>query len=367
MIKSIYIHIKKELLFYIFLALMIVLTVSSPQKIQHYPTYVDWRTIISLTILIILSKGFKESGFFELTADRLLVRYNSEKSIAIFFVLLTMILSTFLTNDITLFIVVPLTVSLQKFLKNDISKLVVFEAIAANVGSTLTPIGNPQNLFLWHQWGIPFFSFIVQMFPLFLLLFLMLMMLTFVIFKKERLEIDECIMNKLNRKLFLITVVFMVFFIVSLVLGKRDLLVFVIIVPVYFVFYRKLLFQIDYFLLFTFIVMFIDFNLLTQLEPVCKLVRIFQLERAGNLFIVSSLLSQITSNVPASIFLAHISNDYKTIAYGVNVGGQGFIIGSLANLIALRILGDKKAYKTFHIYSVLFLIVSGFFCYLLYF
>jgi Na+/H+ antiporter NhaD/arsenite permease-like protein len=365
--QLIYSHIKKEVLFYAFLALMVVLTIISPQKIPHYPSYVDWRTIISLTLLIILSKGFKESGFFELTADRLLVHYKSEKSIAIFFVFLTLILSTFLTNDITLFIVVPLTVSLQKFLKNDLSKLVVFEAIAANVGSTLTPIGNPQNLFLWHQWEIPFFAFIIQMFPLFLLLAFMLMAFSFVIFKRERLEINECILSKLNKKLFVLTTFFMIFFLLSLILGKRDLLVLVIVVPVYFIFYRKLLFQIDYFLLFTFIIMFIDFNLLTQLEPVCKLVQIFQLERAGNLFIVSSLLSQITSNVPASIFLAHLSNDYRTIAYGVNVGGQGFIIGSLANLIALRILGDKSTYSTFHLYSVPFFIVSAVAAYLLFY
>ena len=358
LVRSIYAHIKKEVLFYIFLALMIVLAIISPQKIPHYPSYVDWRTIISLTILIILSKGFKESGFFELTADRLLVQYKSEKSIAVFFVVLTLILSAFLTNDITLFIVVPLTVSLQKFLKNDIKKLVVFEAIAANVGSTLTPIGNPQNLFLWHQWDIPFLSFIVQMAPLYLLLGFMLMTLTFVTFKRERLEINECILSKLNKKLFVLTMVFMIFFILSLILGKRDLLVLAIVIPAYFVFYRKLLFQIDYFLLFTFIVMFVDFNLLTQLEQVCKLVQIFHLERAGNLFIVSSLLSQITSNVPASIFLAHLSDDYRTIAYGVNVGGQGFIIGSLANLIALRILGDKGTYRTFHLYSVPFFLIS---------
>ena len=71
-----------------------------------------------------------------------------------FLILFSVLLSTFLTNDVTLFIVIPLTVGIQNLVKNDISKLIVFEAISVNVGSALTPIGNPQNLFLWYKWNI---------------------------------------------------------------------------------------------------------------------------------------------------------------------------------------------------------------------
>ena len=160
----------KEKILATFLFLLILLSFIYPYKIGNYPYFVDWKTITALAGLLIITTGLKESGYFYQLSKRFLIKLKNEKKLALFLVILSALLSTFLTNDITLFITVPLTLSFQKILSNEIEKVVIFEAIAVNIGSLLTPIGNPQNMFLWHRWNISFAYFIVRMFTLFALL-----------------------------------------------------------------------------------------------------------------------------------------------------------------------------------------------------
>ena len=138
-----------EYLFWTLVGLLLVLTLSSPERVPQYPTLVDWPTIAALLGLLLVTKGIEVSGALHALAHRVLTHLQSQRALAVFLVGSAALLATVLTNDIALFILVPLTVALQRLADVPISQLVIFEALAVNVGSALSPIGNPQNLFLW--------------------------------------------------------------------------------------------------------------------------------------------------------------------------------------------------------------------------
>ena len=174
--------IKDEIILIPFLILLLVLMMLYPSKITQYPYFVDWRTIIALAGLLITVTGLKDSGYLRIFLTRIITLTKNERRLAVFLILVSALLSTFLTNDVTLFIVVPLTIELRDSM--DILKLVSLEAIAVNVGSALTPIGNPQNIFLWHMWNIPFTAFIEEMLPFELILLVILLIYVYNFFKQ---------------------------------------------------------------------------------------------------------------------------------------------------------------------------------------
>jgi len=130
---------------------------------------------------------------------------------------------------------------------------------------------------------------------------------------------------------------------------------------------RRVLAEIDWGLLVVFVLMFVDLRLLASLDTVRGFIAGLGLDRAPHLFFAGVGLSQFISNVPAAIALAEYSHDWKTIAWGVNVGGFGIGIGSLANLIALRLSGERGAWKVFHAWSMPFVLVAAAVGYLLLF
>ncbi len=173
----------KEPVLFVFLVLFLVLLISFPYKMGNYPRYIDFKTIFSLAGLLIITEGVRESGYFSKISHKALRRIKTERSLALVLTALSVFLSPFLTNDIALFIVIPLTLSFKRFFKNEIYKLIIFEAIGVNVGSMLTPIGNPQNIFIWHRYDVSFLSFIYNVFPVFLVSFLILIVFLFLFFK----------------------------------------------------------------------------------------------------------------------------------------------------------------------------------------
>jgi di/tricarboxylate transporter len=117
--------------------------------------------------------------------------------------------------------------------------------------------------------------------------------------------------------------------------------------------------QLDWGLLLVFVLMFVDLRLLAGLGAVRDAMLALGLDRPVQLYLSAIGASQIISNVPAAIALAEYSQDWRVIAYGVNVGGFGLMVGSLANLIALRLSGDRQAWLSFHAYSIPALLVAA--------
>jgi len=364
--------LRKSILFFqrnIFLVLLIVisigLTIFLSQPVENFSSFVDWNTIITLSGLLLITMGIKESGFFFLLAYRISRKIKNERLLALFLVFISALLSMFLTNDIALFIIVPLTLSLQDISDNDYSKIVVFEAIAVNVGSSLTPIGNPQNIFLWHKWGISFPYFITELAPLILLLSVLLFIFTYLSFPSKRIKQNHTQYPVVERKIFLLSSILLVLFVFAIEL-KYEKCFLLIIGLLFLLFYRKIILKVDWVLVFIFIFIFIDIHLLSQLKISQNLFNQLNFNNINTLFFSGAFLSQIISNVPTTVLLSQYSVDYKIIAYGVNIGGNGLLIGSFANLITLNFMKSKSKYFTFHLYSISFFFISLILVYLIF-
>lgn len=349
--------LRRDRFFQLLLAGLLVLGLLSPTPVTAYPALVDTATLAALTGLLLLTKGLELSGILHRLGHRLVAAMPSERAVALSLVTAAAVLSTVLTNDVALFVVVPLTLGVARIASLPVTKLIVFEALAVNVGSALTPIGNPQNLFLWQLSRVSFGDFVVHQAPLVGVLMLALLATTALAFPGRTMHVASGATVSTDRRLLTLSLALYVPFLVATDHGHAAaalgvlLALFALLKP-------RALLELDWGLLLVFVLMFIDLRLLAQLPAVKSAVLALDVGDPLNLYLVSIGASQVISNVPAAIALAEYSADWRTMAWGVNVGGFGFMVGSLANLIALRMSGDRKAWRLFHGYAVPALLVA---------
>lgn len=327
----------------------------NPDDFSRFYTLIEWETIAALAGLLIAATGIMDSGYLNEAAVKIVSRVKSERQLALLLVAMSVVLSMFLTNDVALFIVVPLTLSLQRLLGRDLSKAIIFEAIAVNAGSALTPIGNPQNLFLWRFSQASFAGFMSEMLVLEAIMLAALFIFVGLSFPTKLLTLEASTKPGQAKTPWPHVIAFASFLVFcNLELAKLG---FLILAPLYLWRYRRVMSEVDWPLLVVFMLMFVDLRLASELPAVARLASI-----AGDpesLFLAAIATSQLVSNVPAAILLAEYSLDWKTIAYGVNLGGNGLLFGSLANLIALRQANDRKIWWTFHLYSIPYLLATS--------
>lgn len=330
----------------------LILACFVPVSLSGLPAAVDWPTIITLCGLLMLTKGIEASGYFDVLGRRLALRFRRHRTLALFLVSTAALLSTFLTNDVALFIIVPLTLSLRRFASLPVSRLIIFEALAVNAGSLLTPIGNPQNILLWRQGEAGFGGFIVQMLPLAALLLASLLLLTFFSFSRRKIDVDEASTPASWKKpLLIVSAVMYLLFIVALE-QDRALWGLLLVFGVFLVMARGILLRLDWSLLAVFIAMFIDVHLLTQLPVLQSAFQHIAQLPEGGVYLLGIGLSQVISNVPATILLLSNLPASTLLAWSVNIGGFGLLPGSLANLIALRMAKDRRIWWQFHLFSI---------------
>ncbi len=349
----------RDRLMHLLLIAAIILSISSPQPFTQYPTWVDWNTIATLAGMLLLTTGIEVSGYLEHLGRTIINRLQQERMLAIFLVSASALLSTVLTNDIALFIMVPLTVGLGSISGLPIGRLVIFEALAVNAGSLLTPIGNPQNILLWQRSHLSFTGFTWQMAPLALAVFLLLLLATWLCFPKQAIHV-ELEDNPASYRVGLLRTCGLLYlaFVTSVEVGHPGWGLLGVAAAAL-LFCREIIAKVDWSLLLVFVLMFIDIRLLTQLHFIQGWVAAIPHFSQLELFITALLGSQVISNVPATILLVNYSDAYKVIAYGVNAGGFGLAIGSLANIIALRMAPERHLWLRFHLYSFPFLILSA--------
>jgi Na+/H+ antiporter NhaD/arsenite permease-like protein len=351
--------IKRNIFLILLLLSALFLSILNPKALIDINTAIDYKTIISLTSLIVIATALEESGYFSILSKKFIYHISNERMLFLILSIFSIFLASILTNDIALFIIIPLINSLKKYLEGNFSKLINISALSVNIGSTLTPIGNPQNIFIWHYWDIPFFIFILKMFPLFLIMLLVLIGLILFTTENKKLQINEQKLNgKLNKNLFYISIFMLVFFITAVELNL-TFYYFPIVIGVYLIFFRNVLLKTNWEIIFIFILFFINIHLLVTIESF-KVLLVKILNKIG-VFNFSILISQIISNVPATILVSKLSDNWIQIAYGVNLAGLTTIISSLANLIAIKLSGEKKLLIKFHFYSIPIFII----CYLL--
>jgi di/tricarboxylate transporter len=301
---------------------------------------------------MMLTKGVELSGYFDVLGRKMVRRFATERKLALFMVLSAAVLSTFLTNDVALFIVVPLTLTLRKLCEIPVTRLIIFEALAVNAGSLLTPIGNPQNILLWGRSGLSFAAFTWQMLPLALVMMVSLLVVCWFAFPDKRLQYHSGTTGPdWKPRLVWSCLALYIVFLTALEM-KQELVGVGLVACGFLILARRVLVSVDWTLLLVFMAMFIDVHLLIQL-PVLQHVlhSVSGLSQAG-LWLTAIGLSQFISNVPSTILLLNYVPPTVLLAWAVNVGGFGLLPGSLANLIALRMANDRRIWWRFHVWSL---------------
>jgi Na+/H+ antiporter NhaD/arsenite permease-like protein len=350
--------VSKDPVLAILVIALIVLQVVHPRPWMSLPALVDWQTVLTLAGLLILTKAIELSGFLMWAAHRLVHHIHNERTLALLLVALAAALSTVLTNDVALFAVVPLTLSLHRLAPLPIKRLVIVIALSVNAGSILTPLGNPQNLFLWQRSDVAFGAFVWALLPLCAALMLLLGVVTIVMFRAAPLDLSgDAEEHRVDRVLCGVSAVAFAAFVALADAHYAGPALGVIAIG-FLLWRREVVFRIDWLLLLIFMLMFIVLRHAAALPSIHQAIAQLGIGTPVRAYAAGALLSQGISNVPAAIVLAEFSKDWRALAFGVSVGGFGIAIGSLANLIAVRLSGEKGMWTPFHLISVPFWIVA---------
>jgi len=270
------------------------------------------------------------------------------------------VLSMVLTNDVSLFVLVPLTVAIGSLSNLPVLRMVVLEALAVNAGSTLSPIGNPQNLLLWQHSQLPFLRFVLAMLPVAGVLFALVAMLTLAWLPKGRAQLQPAQVDghAISAPLAAGSLAALALMVLTMEYG-HALAGALALVVAYALVARRVLGRIDWPLLATFAAIFLGLGHLADLPLVRHGLDHLSLDRPPILFVGGIVASQLISNVPATVLLLDRTHDAIALAVAANVGGAGLAIGSLANLIALRLAKQPQGLRLFHRVSIPFLLVSA--------
>ena len=340
--NKIFAFFKKEIMLTVsVIAAVISLFITPPSKALLES--IDWKTLATLFMLLSVLEGFKKENIFNPLLKRT-SRLGSMKGLTCFFVYSVFLTSMFVTNDVSLIIFVPLTIMLFKAGGKEqyIIPVLTFENIAAIRGSLLTPFGSPQNLFLFSQSGISAPSFMLMMLPLWL--FSSVLLFIFILFlyrndEKALITIEEEKVceewkkeNRGKRILYITLFVIIVATIVSRTVFWPY--VTIVVAAALLIFDHKILFRTDYVLLLTFFCFFVFSSSICGNPAISEFLKKWV---GGHEYVWSILLSQIISNVPASIVLWPFTVNLKALLYGLDSAGLCSIIGSLASVINLRI------------------------------
>ncbi|WP_321862433.1 SLC13 family permease [Burkholderia cenocepacia] len=338
---------------------LIVLQWVRPQPFSVLADRVDWQTVATLAGLLMLTKALELSGCLMWLAHRIVHHVHSERGLAMLLVGFAAVLSMWLTNDVALFVVVPLMVSLRALTPLPFRRLVIVVALAVNAGSVATPLGNPQNLFLWQLSGVSFGRFVVTLGPLAVALMVLLLVLTAVIFRAKPLDLSgDAAAVPVQRMHALIAAVLFAAF-VLLADAHHPLPGLVGVAIVLLAVKRDAVLKIDWLLLLIFVLMFVVLRSAAALPVVHDAIAHAQLDSPLRVYAAGAVLSQVISNVPAAILLSEFTHDWRALAFGVSIGGFGFAIGSLANLIAVRLAKEPRMWLPFHLVSIPFALVSA--------
>ena len=354
--------IKKEVVLVVATVLAVVSAFFIPPSMA-YMGYIDWHVLELLFCLMAVMGGLQKCGLFDRLGEALLKRTKKVWQLCLVLVLLCFFMSMVITNDVSLITFVPFAlITLQKSGQERLLvSVVVLQTVAANLGSMLTPIGNPQNLYLYNLSQMSFTEFILCMLPNTLISFVLIVSsLLFVKGKDESIVLYQEARLCVNKKQ---TMIYSILFVLSLLVVAKVLaceIALAIILLVVFFTDRQVLKKVDYCLLVTFISFFIFIGNLGNIPMIRESL---QMLVGGRELLVGIIASQAISNVPAALLLSGFTRDYRTLLAGVNIGGLGTLIASMASLISYKILvnqyNEKKGtyFKWFTVVNSVFLII----------
>ncbi len=355
---------KKETILCISGALAVVSAFIIPPD-AGYIEYCDVRVLVLLFCLMAVMGGFQQLGVFDRMANLLLARANRMRQLATTLVMLCFFSAMFVTNDVALITFVPFTIMLleRAQLREKMIPFIVLQTIAANLGSMLTPVGNPQNLFLYTVSGMDIGEFFAVTIPYVAVSYFLLYVLCY-LQGKTPLQTEKQEPKKQwtpADKAFLIVLGVLFLFCLLAVFHVASHWTVLLIILVWFVFFQKgILKGLDYNLLLTFVFFFVLIGNLGRISIIRETLQSLLL---GREVIVSFLASQFISNVPAAVLLSEFTDRYDLLIAGVNIGGLGTLIASMASLISYKYYAQAEGAKKgkymvqFTIMNILFAII----------
>ena len=318
---------------------------------RDYLHYFDWRTLALLYCLMVVVSGFCQAGLFNWLAHKLCLKASNARAMGCVLVALCFFSSMLITNDVALLTFVPfaLIVLGLAHCERELIIVIVLQTVAANLGSLLTPVGNPQNLFLHSYYNISNAFFFSTTLPVWIasLLILTACCLALIPPHKVTADLGECpALNK--RALPLYALLFAVCLLVVFRWMSWQYMV-AIMVALLMVTQRRQLLRADFFLLLTFGFFFVFSGNLANIPQVhnalCQVLR-------DHAYWVSLAVSQVISNVPAALLLSGFTADAKSLLLGVNIGGLGTPVASLASLISLKLYSASPRPQTWRFLKV---------------
>lgn len=318
---------------------------------KEYIGYIDFRTLAILFSLMCVMAGLQRNGVFRWVAEAMLRKVKTSGQLILILMLLCFCFSMFITNDVALITFVPFTFTVLGMLDKDrrealLIPVVVFQTIAANLGSMLTPIGNPQNLYLYGKSGMSLGEFLLLMLPYTVLSLLLLVVLCLLLGRGDRTRMNIAFAENtsLAGKGKVLAVYFALFAVCLLTVAHivPYQVTFLIVLVIVFFLDRKVLASVDYSLLLTFVGFFVFIGNMGRIPAFCQFL---QNIIVGNEAITAIVASQVISNVPAALLLSGFTTEYEALIIGVNLGGLGTLIASMASLISYKYVIKEAAEK----------------------
>ena len=324
---------KKNVVFCIALAAAVITSVLVPPDAE-YLSYFDFKTLTCLFCVLAVVCALRNIRFFTFLARKIVARFSTLRSASIALIIVTFVGSMLIANDMALLTFLPLgyLVLTETHEEKHMAFVFIMQNIAANLGGMLTPFGNPQNLYLYSKFGIPTGEFTWIMLPPFVMAVLMILAVCMLL-PRTPLTLSEGSAIHLPAKR---TVLYLVLFTLSIAIVFRTIPYWIglIVIPAVLLFAdRDALSKVDYPLLGTFCAFFVFSGNMSRIPAVRA---VFSALLQKNTMLFSAVSCQCISNVPSAILLSQFTENYKALLYGVNIGGAGTLIASLASLITFR-------------------------------
>ena len=335
MLKQLFSLVKKEPVFFALLIAYAALLSYNAHFLNA--ALVEWNTVAIIASFIIINTGLLLSGGIDFIASIVLSRVGSVRNLYLFSVIFTVLVSMLMTNDASLIVLVPLTVSIGKLSGRSVGGMVVLQAIGANVGSMLTPFGNPQNIIMFRHYALTATGFIGSMAPAFAVSMAVLIAFTLALGRGGG-RLHGAAHRQYSRALFYSSLVLFIADAACFLLGFNAwvFVAFSVVSIILMLAFRPrsvskshAIARIDFFLILSFVLIFLVINSAATILP--------KPHEGGvaSMFLYALVVSQFISNVPSTVLLQK-SSLFLPLAWGVNIGGNGTLIASLANFIAYR-------------------------------
>ena len=311
---------------------------------EGYLDYCDLRTLALLFSLMVVVAEMRKAGTFARLAHVLCARTGSTRLLAVILVFLSFFTAMFITNDVALLTFVPFTVAVLGLAKQEkyLIRIVVLQTAAANLGSMLTPVGNPQNIFIQSYYNLSTAEFLRITGPVWLASLILLGLLCLTV-RKEAISVflgEQPILHP--KKLWLGLSLFAVCLLTVLRILPWPVMLGVVTVTLL-ILDRRTLREADGYLLLTFVCFFVFSGNLARMDAVNSFIRSILM---GREYLVSLAASQVISNVPSALLLSGFTDNYRALLLGVNVGGLGTPVASLASLISLKLYSHSESAST---------------------